>query len=109
MRDPEGSWAPVVTTIAHNVIFANYGGSQGVDNDDGSAWYDIHHNFFYGEGLKMDYGGASGRASFRGTSRRRRGCAGTLTRAPVPTEVPRRGRGVAATRLHGRPRLDVSR
>mmetsp|Transcript_23634 Transcript_23634/g.73009 ORF Transcript_23634/g.73009 Transcript_23634/m.73009 type:complete len:873 (+) Transcript_23634:238-2856(+) len=57
VRDPEGSWAPVVTTIAHNVIFANYGGSQGVDNDDGSAWYDIHHNFFYGEGLKMDYGG----------------------------------------------------
>uniref|UniRef100_A0A7S2S791 Right handed beta helix domain-containing protein n=1 Tax=Mucochytrium quahogii TaxID=96639 RepID=A0A7S2S791_9STRA len=45
------------TEISRNFIIANYGGSQGVDNDDGSAWYNIHHNFFYGEGLKQDYGG----------------------------------------------------
>ena len=42
------------TVIRHNVIYANYGGSQGVDNDDGSSWYDIYENFIYGEGLKMD-------------------------------------------------------
>ena len=39
------------------MIIANYGGSQGFDNDDGSSWYDIHHNVIYGEGLKQDYGG----------------------------------------------------
>ena len=28
-----------------------------MDSDDGSSWFEIHHNFIYGEGLKMDYGG----------------------------------------------------
>ena len=51
------SFSPAPNVIRHNVIFANYGGSQGVDNDDGSAWFDIHANFMWGEGLKMDYGG----------------------------------------------------
>ena len=33
-------------------------GSQAVDNDDGSSFYDIHDNFFFdSEGLKQDFGG----------------------------------------------------
>eukprot|EP00658_Telonema_sp_P-2_P085306 TRINITY_DN9700_c0_g1_i1.p1 TRINITY_DN9700_c0_g1~~TRINITY_DN9700_c0_g1_i1.p1 ORF type:complete len:811 (+),score=166.33 TRINITY_DN9700_c0_g1_i1:197-2629(+) len=50
-------WNPGFNEIDTNVIMANYGGSQGFDNDDGSSWYDIHHNVIYGEGLKQDYGG----------------------------------------------------
>ena len=34
------------------------GASQGFDTDDGSSWYDIHHNFMWmADGWKMDYGG----------------------------------------------------
>jgi Right handed beta helix region len=52
------SFSPLMRTIARNFIFANYGASEGVDNDDGSSWYHIHHNVFYdSEGFKMDYGG----------------------------------------------------
>ena len=47
-------WNPSYTEVAQNVIIANYGGSQGFDNDDGSSWYDIHDNVIYGEGLKQD-------------------------------------------------------
>ena len=46
-----------MSNVANNFIIANYGGSQGFDNDDGSSWYHIHDNFVYGEGLKQDYGG----------------------------------------------------
>jgi len=53
----EPGWNPAYSNIAYNMIIANYGGSQGFDNDDGSSWYDIHHNVIYGEGLKQDYGG----------------------------------------------------
>ncbi|KAG7341556.1 beta-helix fold protein [Nitzschia inconspicua] len=52
------SFDPQPRIIRHNFIFANYGASQGVDNDDGSSWYHIHHNVFYmADGFKMDYGG----------------------------------------------------
>jgi len=52
------SFVPKMNTIAGNYIFANYGASQAVDNDDGSSWYDIHDNAFYwSDGFKMDYGG----------------------------------------------------
>ena len=52
------SFDPLMRRIAHNFIFANYGASEGVDNDDGSSWYHIHHNVLYdSEGFKMDYGG----------------------------------------------------
>jgi len=52
------SFVPLKRTIASNFIFANYGASQGVDNDDGSSWYHIKSNVFYtAEGFKMDYGG----------------------------------------------------
>ena len=47
-------WNPAFTEVERNIIIANYGGSQGFDNDDGSSWYDIHHNVIYGEGLKQD-------------------------------------------------------
>lgn len=54
----EPSFTPVPTTIANNFIFANYGSSQGVDNDDGSSYFDSHDNVFYmADGFKMDYGG----------------------------------------------------
>jgi hypothetical protein len=52
------SFDPIPRSIHHNFIFANYGGSQAVDNDDGSSWYHIYKNVFYAaEGFKMDYGG----------------------------------------------------
>jgi hypothetical protein len=51
------SFDPVPREIDHNFIIANYGASQGVDNDDGSSWFHIHRNLFYSaEGFKMDYG-----------------------------------------------------
>lgn len=61
VRDGTPSWEPKYNDIASNFIIANYGGSQGFDNDDGSSWYNIHHNFIYGEGLKQDYGGHDSR------------------------------------------------
>jgi hypothetical protein len=52
------SFDPLIRTIRHNFVFANYGASQGVDNDDGSSWFHIHDNVFYSaDGFKMDYGG----------------------------------------------------
>lgn len=33
-------------TIAHNFMLANYHSSMAIDNDDGSAFYDTHHNVF---------------------------------------------------------------
>eukprot|EP01084_Bolivina_argentea_P180229 311368_1 len=48
------------TNVSLNFIFANYGGSQGFDTDDGSAWYNMYNNFFYDAmGYKNDYGGYS--------------------------------------------------
>ena len=58
---PHGADKPTYYTalsdIKQNFIIANYGGSQGFDNDDGSTRYNITSNFIYGEGLKQDYGG----------------------------------------------------
>eukprot|EP00934_Nitzschia_sp_Nitz4_P006339 Nitzschia sp. Nitz4//scaffold304_size22322//19029//21871//NITZ4_008574-RA/size22322-snap-gene-0.3-mRNA-1//-1//CDS//3329547079//6329//frame0 len=52
------SFEPLPRLIDRNFIIANYGASQGVDNDDGSSWYQIQNNLFYSaEGFKMDYGG----------------------------------------------------
>lgn len=51
------SFDPKPRQIDNNFIIANYGASQGVDNDDGSSWFHIRHNLFYqAEGFKMDYG-----------------------------------------------------
>lgn len=57
---PDGvpSFTALPTTITGNLIVANYGSSQGVDNDDGSSFFDTHDNVFYmADGFKMDYGG----------------------------------------------------
>jgi hypothetical protein len=71
---PINSWnrMPFLTNVAHgypsfdakyndirlNFIFANYGGSQGFDTDDGSAWFNMDSNFFYtAMAYKNDYGG----------------------------------------------------
>ena len=52
------SFDPLPRIIRGNFIIANYNAAQGVDNDDGSSWFHIHHNLFYqAEGFKMDYGG----------------------------------------------------
>ena len=52
------SYASALSETSHSMIIANYGASQGFDNDDGSSWYDTHDNFFYdADGFKMDYGG----------------------------------------------------
>ena len=52
------SFTPAVTITTENFIMANYHGSQGFDNDDGSSFYHTHHNVFYdADGFKMDYGG----------------------------------------------------
>ena len=49
---------PLYSRLHNNFIVANYAANGGCyDNDDGSSWYDIHHNVIYGEGLKQDYGG----------------------------------------------------
>jgi hypothetical protein len=58
LREDTKSFVPDRRTIAFNLIFANYGAAEGVDNDDGSSWYHISRNVFYdAEGFKMDYGG----------------------------------------------------
>ena len=52
------NFAGLPFTIHRNLFFANYGAGQSVDNDDGSSYYDIHHNVEYASGgLKSDYAG----------------------------------------------------
>jgi len=49
---------PQPFVIEHNYFISNYGSGYGVDNDDGSAYFDIRYNVFYGgSGLKSDYAG----------------------------------------------------
>ncbi len=50
----EATYSAALTETHHSMIIANYGASQGFDNDDGSSWYDTHDNFFYdASGFKM--------------------------------------------------------
>ena len=52
------SYTPALNEIDHNLFLSNYESCAGIDNDDGSSNYDIHHNVFpYGGGMKMDFGG----------------------------------------------------
>ena len=46
-------------TIHHNFFIDNYSPQENVDNDDGSAYYKTHDNFFVygGNGMKNDFGG----------------------------------------------------
>ena len=49
---------PKPFVIEHNYLISNYGSGYGVDNDDGSAYFDIRYNVFYeGSGLKSDFSG----------------------------------------------------
>jgi len=45
--------------IHHNFFIDNYSPQENVDNDDGSAYYYTHDNFFVygGQGMKNDFGG----------------------------------------------------
>ena len=56
------STTPAYTNVSLNLFISNYNSFDGIDNDDGSSYYDINHNVFYmGEGLKSDYHGHSKR------------------------------------------------
>lgn len=58
VRTGEPSLQPKAVNISSNLIISNYNSFAGVDNDDGSSWFDIGHNVFYmNEGLKSDYHG----------------------------------------------------
>ncbi len=51
------SYRGLHSETSHNFIFANYGGSQGFDTDDGSAFHAVLNNAFYMADLfKNDYG-----------------------------------------------------
>merc|ERR1719183_2706177 len=45
--------------ISNNFFIGNYYGQEAVDNDDGSAFYETHHNYFAyaGTGMKNDFNG----------------------------------------------------
>jgi len=56
--DEDPTFVPRRRNIFQNMIIANYGAAEGVDNDDGSSYYAVRRNVFYdSEGFKMDYGG----------------------------------------------------
>ena len=59
VRDGTPSITPAVRTIHHNFFIDNYSPQENVDNDDGSAYYNTHDNFFVygGNGMKNDFGG----------------------------------------------------
>ena len=50
---------PAYREIHHNFFVDNYSPQENVDNDDGSAYYKTHDNFFVygGNGMKNDFGG----------------------------------------------------
>ena len=50
-------------SIHHNFFIDNYSPQEDVDNDDGSAYYRTHDNFFVygGQGMKNDFGGHDNR------------------------------------------------
>ena len=53
------SVVPSLRHIRHNLVMAVYASQEAIDNDDGSAHYQTHDNFFvYGaNGLKSDFAG----------------------------------------------------
>jgi len=50
---------PQWNDVHNNFLIANYQGQEAIDNDDGSAYYHTHDNFFIysGNGMKNDFGG----------------------------------------------------
>jgi len=59
LNAPNASIIPQFRNIHHNFMIANYNSQEAIDNDDGSAYYNTHHNYFvYAQsGLKSDFGG----------------------------------------------------
>jgi len=59
LNAPRPSVFPAFRNIHHNFMLANYNSQEAIDNDDGSSFYNTHHNFFvYGDaGLKSDFAG----------------------------------------------------
>jgi hypothetical protein len=60
IRTGSPSTIPQTNVASGNFIVANYAADGGcLDNDDGSAYYDIHHNFCVFGGHKSDFDGNS--------------------------------------------------
>merc|ERR1719453_869799 len=59
LRDGSPSIRPLYREIRKNFMLANYASQVAIDNDDGSAYYRTHDNFFIyaSTGLKSDFGG----------------------------------------------------
>lgn len=54
VRTGQPSWQPAVNDIHHNFIVSDGSADGGaIDNDDGSSWYNEHHNFCIYGGAKM--------------------------------------------------------
>ena len=60
-RDAKGqpSIVPKFREIRHNFIIGLYESQEDIDTDDGSSYYQTHHNYLAmaGRGLKSDFGG----------------------------------------------------
>ena len=58
LPDGRPNATPLPFVIRDNFLISNYGSGYGVDNDDGSAWFEIFGNVLVGgSGLKSDYSG----------------------------------------------------
>lgn len=57
VRDGTPSVYPAYNSINNNLMLCNYGSNMCIDNDDGSAYYNNHHNFEIYGGHKSDFGG----------------------------------------------------
>jgi len=55
-------------TISYNFIIGNYHSSMCIDNDDGSAFFDTHHNVLMAASQDAAYGGNSLKSDFGGHS-----------------------------------------
>lgn len=47
LTDVGSGVTPEYLEIRYNFLISNYGAGFGVDNDDTSSYYKIHHNFMY--------------------------------------------------------------
>lgn len=58
-RDGKQTYIPLSNEITRNFMINDYNPQEAIDNDDGSAYYETHHNFFpfSDGGLKNDFGG----------------------------------------------------
>ena len=85
----EATYAPALSETVGMFIIANYGSSQGYDNDDGSNHDYSHHNFFYqADGFKMVRGARPTAAAARRALAARLApfCALTRLRARAPSQ-----------------------